>query len=63
MGVFKKEKEYYKSVDLDKLAGMMETYLREDRWKVQVGNAEDGKLIQARKGGNTERHFCRRQGS
>jgi hypothetical protein len=51
MGVFKKEKEYYKSVDLDQLTGMMETYLREDKWKVQVGNTEDGKLIQARKGG------------
>jgi hypothetical protein len=51
MGVFKKEKEYSKSVDLDKLTGMMENYLKEDKWKVQVGNAENGKLIQAKKGG------------
>ncbi len=51
MGLFKKEKEYYKSVDLDQLTGMMETYLKEDGWKAQVGNTENGKLIQARKGG------------
>lgn len=51
MGIFKKEKEYGKKVDLDKLAGMMENYLRADKWKVQVGNTENGKLIQAKKGG------------
>ncbi len=51
MGIFKKEKEYNKSVDLDKLAETMENYLKEDKWKVQVGNTESGKLIQARKGG------------
>jgi len=54
MGVFKKEKEYNKSVDLDKLAFMMQTYFENDRWKVQVGDTENGKLIQARKGGILE---------
>lgn len=51
MGVFKKEKEYNKSVDLDKLAEVMGNYLKEDLWKVQIGNTEGGKLIQAKKGG------------
>ncbi len=51
MGVFKKEKEYNKTMDFDKLAGMTENYLKEDMWKVQVGNTENGKLIQAKKGG------------
>ncbi len=51
MGVFKKEKEYNKSVYFDKLAGMTENYLKEDKWKVQVGDTENGKLIQAKKGG------------
>ena len=54
MGVFKKEKEYNKSVNLDKLAFMMQTYFENDRWKVQVGDTEHGKLIQARKGGILE---------
>ena len=54
MGVFKKEKEYNKSVDLGKLAFMMQTYFENDRWKVQVGDTEHGKLIQARKGGILE---------
>ena len=54
MGVFKKEKEYNKSVDLGKLAFMMQTYFENDRWKVQVGDIEHGKLIQARKGGILE---------
>jgi len=54
LGVFKKEKEYNKSVNLDKLAFMMQTYFENDRWKVQVGDTEHGKLIQARKGGILE---------
>ena len=52
MGIFKREKEYEKTADLDTLAGMIENYLKEDKWKVQVGNAETGgKIIQARKDG------------
>ncbi len=50
MGVFKKEKEYNKSVDLDKLTEMTANYLNEDKWIVQTGNTENGKLIQAKKG-------------
>lgn len=52
MGIFKREKEYEKIEDLDKLTGMVENYLKEDKWKVQVGNTETGgKIIQARKDG------------
>lgn len=52
MGIFKREKEYEKTVDIDKLAGLVENYLKEDKWDVQVGNTEtEGKIIQARKDG------------
>ena len=52
MGIFKKEKEYEQIVDLEKLSGKIESYLKEDKWNVQVGKAEnEGKIIQARKSG------------
>jgi hypothetical protein len=52
MGIFKKEKEYEKSVDLEKLSDMIETYLKQDKWKIQSGKTEnEGKIIQARKSG------------
>ncbi len=52
MGLFKREKEYEKTVDLEKLSGMIESYLKEDKWNVQVGSTDkEGKIIQARKDG------------
>jgi hypothetical protein len=52
MGLFKRENEYEKTVDLEKLSGMIEGYLKEDKWNVQVGNTDkEGKIIQARKDG------------
>ena len=51
MNIFKKEKDYNKEVAIDKISDMTESYLKEDKWKVQVGNAENGKLLQATKGG------------
>lgn len=52
MGIFKKEKEYEKTVDIDKLAGKILDYLKEDKWDVQIGDTvTEGKIIQARKDG------------
>ncbi len=52
MGIFKREKEYEQSIDLDKLSGMVENYLKEDKWTIQMGKTgNESKIIQAKKGG------------
>ena len=52
MGIFKREKEYEQIVNIDRLSGMVENYLKEDKWEVQVGKTEnEGKVLQARKEG------------
>lgn len=52
MGIFKREKEYNKTVDIAKLSEKLEKYLKEDKWEVQVTSLNDkSSIFQARKVG------------
>lgn len=52
MGIFKREKEYDKKVEIAKLSEKLEKYLKDDKWEVQVVNLTDEPTVfQARKVG------------
>ncbi|BBD72283.1 hypothetical protein HS1genome_0672 [Sulfodiicoccus acidiphilus] len=51
MGLFKKEKVYHVSADLQQLANSLSERLSAQGWKTQVASTDNGVLLQARKGG------------
>jgi hypothetical protein len=48
---FIKEKTYLVTLDLEELVKKIDFYLIGDQWLVQSGNTDQGKIIQANKGG------------